>query len=215
MTWILIKGLPPELFGIDLEKWEKEKTTKIWSRKRIPKNALEEFLKYGARIIEEQEKFVLLEEPSIKEDTAHKLFRLIEIRNTVDELILETFMKNSPITRGHISNYRSYYSRKRKEKYSGYKIFYEEGKKTFKPVEEIKEFGSQSIIFLIQLYTPLEGILTISYEREKNSNNYVLKESVVARKYKGILDTKKIIKEFKLPSSFRIDEKRIIEELYE
>jgi len=211
-TWILIKGIPPELYGINLEKWKKEQTTEIRSKRRIKRNQLKKAKGRGAKIILDEGDFLLIEEPSKKEDTAGKIFKDIRIKFRVNQEIFKDLQKPLNLPKSDFIQYMSYYSAKKRGKVIGF--FLTKDKSDFKKKTKEKVAGSQEIIFKLNFPRELRGILIVSYKR-KRKNFYQYEGSVLARRYEKSLDIEKIPETFGLPSTLEINEDRITYKIFE
>lgn len=210
MTVILIKGIPPEMYGINLEKWKQEQKTIVWRERNIPNHKLEKAKKRGAIVLKKEEDYSVIREPSRKEDTAGNIFKNIRIKFEVDREILKAFLKSTQIPEKEIGRFHAYYSKRRTGNISGTFI----QKKKIVCLNEKKEIGSQEIILRILLKKEFEGILIVSYIR-KEENNYELEGSVLARQYEKTLDKTMISKRIGLPSTFEIPEKQIMYKIFE
>lgn len=201
MTWILFKNIPPEWYGIDKGKWEKEQERILWSRRILGKEQLEDALKHGAKIIEEnKDGTILVEEPSIKQDTAGKLFKNIN-KEKVDNLLLKEFLKALNLERKDIQTpIISYYSTFEEGKITANFVVLENGEKKIKTETRTVKIGSGEIIFLIGLVQPIKGLLSISYRR-KDDGFFKLENIVLT--YKAEREKESI--DLKFPKEFKIE----------
>lgn len=213
-TWILIQGIPPELFGINLKRWEKEKETIVWSERSLPKSRLKEAEKYGAILVKEEGENVIIRDPSHKEDTAIQIFENTPSRIKVKEELLKSFLDAFPFTMNDIGSYRTYYSKRYIEKFSGVAVRKKKGKRILKKITKIETIGNQKIIFLVSLRNPLEGILNIAYDRT-GKGIYKFKKAIFSYKYEDLALTTDVPTKFGLPEIFKIDEEKINKKLYE
>lgn len=207
-TWILLRNLPPELYGINLEKWEKEKSTVLWKRKKIPQESLKEYSKSNIKILGAEGDFLIIEEASYKSDSAHKIFYDILIRDRVDNLLVHSFLKIFPLTTKDIENFRSYYSRKKFLRTSGFRI--KDNK--IEQFSKMVEIGTQEIILLIELNKDL-GMHTLSYKR-KTEGVFKLENITVPRNKKK-MKMERLLKSLGFPREFRLSEREIIKEIFE
>ena len=224
MTWICIRNIPPELYGINLEKWKKEQTRTLWVTRDVPNDQLEDYLKRGARVLETKELSTVLEEPSTKADTAGKIFKDILIRDRVDAEIFTDLLKNFGWTYQQIGRPNlSYYSSLEEQKVQGHFIVIENGLKVIKTETRIIRSGSQEIVYILTKKEPINGLISISYLRGADGiyryNSETLNHREEIRKdFNGnpiFLDRTKIPETYSLPRILTIDEARIKKKIFE
>jgi hypothetical protein len=224
LTWICIKSIPPELYGINLEKWKKEQQRTIWIRREVPSDQLKDYIKRGAHVLETKEYTTILEEPSTKSDTAGKIFADIIIKDRVDSEILADLLKSFNWKMQDIGRPTlSYYSALNEQKMNSYFIAIEKGIKVIKSETRIIQSGSQQIVYVMAKRTPIDGILSISYLRE-DFGIYRFEGATLCRKEENkkddngnpiTIDKMKIPEIYKLPRELQIDEQRIKKKIFE
>lgn len=214
MTWIYIKNIPPELYGINLEKWKKEQQRIIWTRREVPNDQLEDYKKRGSIILEQKSSTTIIDEPSTKSDTANKIFEDIVIRGKVDDEIYAELLKIFNLTNQDIGNPTlSYYSTFGEQKVNSHFIATENGKKVIKTETRILQAGSQQIIFLLVKRESLNGIVSLSYLRG-GDGIYRFDNVILNRKHES-LDKNTIPEVYNLPREFTINEARIKKIIFE
>lgn len=214
-TWILLKGIPAEVYGINLEKWKKAQKTIVWREKQIKNEFLDKSIKRGAKVLQKGEKFSLIKEPSIKDDNAGNIFKNIRVRDKIDYSLLESFLEVSKISRGKIQKAISYYSERTTCNLNGFFVKKnKEGERKIIKKNQTKKVGSQLIVLRICLNESPYGLMTISYKRE-DDGTYKYEGSVVARQNEGKLDLKEIPQLLGLPSTFKLSESKIIHKIFE
>jgi len=211
-TWILLKNIPPELYGINLEKWEKAKTTIIWKKRQVKTELLNIAEKRGAVLLKQGKEYSLIREPSRKEDTAGDIFREISVRPKIDEQLTNAFKEVTKCSIP-IEKHQSYYSSKFNVSYSANLIKKgTEGEIDREPKKDT--IGTQSIILRFVLNDLYNGILTISYNREADGT-YKYEGSVLARQNEGKMDLTQIPHLLGLPSTFKLPEAEIKRRVFE
>lgn len=171
MTWIFFKGIPPEWYGINKARWEKEQQQVLWIQRELRKEYLEEAIKHGAKVIKEKKDTVIIEEPSVKADTAGKLFEEIPSRDKIDSLLLLEFLTALNLTEKDIkAPTTSFYSPLQENRITSHFIVKKDGKKEIKTETRIIKSGSGQLIFVTGLARQIDGILCISYQRTDDGN---------------------------------------------
>lgn len=214
MTWIFIKNIPPELYGINLEKWKKEQQRTIWIKREVPNDQLTDYVKRGATILEKRNETTMIQEPSIKSDTAGKIFADIIITDKVEAEIYSELLKVFKLKKQNIGNPTlSYYSMLGEQKITSHFIAIENGKKVIKSETRVLQSGSQQIVFLLVKREPLDGVISISYLRGADGI-YRFDNATLNRKNEN-LDKTRIPELFNLPKEFTLDEERIKKTIFE
>ena len=214
MTWIFIKNIPPELYGINLEKWKKEQLRTIWTTREVPNDQLGDYIKRGAKVLEKRDLTTIIEEPSTKTDTAYKIFDDIVIKDRVEAEIYAELLKVFNLRKQDVGNPTlSYYSAIGEQKVNSHFIAIENGKKIIKSETRILQIGLQQIIFLLVKREPLDGILSLSYLRG-DDGIYRFDNATLNRKNEN-LDKNKIPEIYNLPREFTINEARIKQAIFE
>jgi hypothetical protein len=214
LTWIFIKNIPPELYGINLEKWKKEQQRTIWTKREVPNNQLKDFIKRGSKVLEEKDLTAIIEEPSTKTDSAHKIFDDIIIRDKVDAEIYAELLAAFNLQRKDVGHPTlSYYSALGEQKVTSHFITIEKGKKVIKSETRVLQAGSQQIIFLLVKREPLEGILSLSYLR--GEDGVYRFDNATLNREKENLDKNKIPEIYHLPRTFSMNEGRIKKTIFE
>jgi hypothetical protein len=224
MTWICIRNIPPELYGINLEKWKREQTRTLWARREVPIDQLEDYVKRGARVLQTKELTAIIEEPSTKSDTAGKIFKDVIIKDKVDSEIYADLLKAFGWTHQQIGKPNfSYYSALDEQKVQAYFIVVEGGIKTFKMETRILRTGSQEIVYIFTKREPINGLISVSYVRQKDGI-YEFDSASLSRKEENkkdidgnpvIIERDKIPETYHLPRAFIIDEARIKKKIFE
>lgn len=203
MTWILFKNIPPEFYGIDRKKWEQEQQRRTFVRRTIPIESLEESLKRGGKLIEKQGEIAIVEEPSIKMDTAGKLFEAIPDKEKKDALFLEEILKVFKFEKKELSTpCFSFYSPEEEKKLTGYFVQIENGQKKIVEKNEVIHVGSKQIIFLLSLRDKLNGIITLSYSFD--GKRFVFENIVLDRKTE-FSNPEELLKKYNLPKDFEVN----------
>ena len=224
MTWICIRNIPPDLYGINLEKWKKEQTRTLWVKREVPNDQLKDYVKRGARVLQTKELTTILEEPSTKSDTAGKIFRDILIRDRVDNEIYAELLKNFGWSPQQISRPNlSYYSSLDEQKVQGHFIVMQNGIKTIKTETRIVKSGSQEIVYILAKREPLNGLISVSYLRGADGiykyNSEILSRREETKKDMDgnpiPVDRAKTPETYNLPRMLTIDEARIKKKIFE
>lgn len=224
MTWICIRNIPPDLYGINLEKWKREQTRTLWVKREVPNDQLEDYVKRGARVIQTKDLTTVLEEPSTKSDTAGKIFKDVIIKDRVDDEIYADLLKSFGWIPKQIGNPNlSYYSTLGEQKVQGYFIIMEKEVKTIKAETRIIKSGSQEIVYILAKKEPINGLISVSYVRGADGiyryDSATLCHKEETKKDKDgnliVLDVTKIPETYNLPRIINIDEARIKKKIFE
>jgi hypothetical protein len=224
MTWICIKNIPPDLYGINLEKWKREQTRTLWVKREVPNAQLEDYVKRGARVLLTKDLTTILEEPSTKSDTAGKIFKDILIKDKVDYEIHSDLLKSFGWSPQQIGKPNlSYYSALDEQKVQGHFIIIEKGIKKIKTETRIVKVGSQEIVYILAKKEPINGLISVSYIRESDGvyrydSSTVCRREEMKKDMDGnpvILDRAKIPETYNLPRILNIDEARIKKKIFE
>lgn len=224
MTWICIRNIPPDLYGINLEKWKKEQTRTLWVKREVPNDQLEDYVKRGARVIQPKDITTILEEPSTKSDTAGKIFKDIIIKDRVDDEIYNDLLKSFGWIHQQIGSPTfSYYSALNEQKVQAHFIVIEKGVKTIKTETRFIKVGSQEIVYILAKKEPINGLISVSYIRGidgiyKYDSATLCRKEELKKDIDGnpiILDRPKIPETYNLPRIINIDEARIKKIIFE
>jgi hypothetical protein len=224
MTWICIRNLPPDLYGINLEKWKKEQTRTLWVKREVPNDLLEDYVKRGARVIQTKDLTTILEEPSTKSDTAGKIFKDIIIKDRVDDEIYNDLLKSFGWNAQQIGRPTfAYYSVLDEQKVQAHFIVIEKGVKTIKTETRILKAGSQEIVYILAKKDTINGLISVSYIRYPDGT-YRYDSATLNRKEETkkdidgnpvIIEKDKIPETYNLPRTINIDEARIKKKIFE
>ena len=224
MTWICIRNIPPDLYGINLEKWKKEQTRTLWVKREVPNDLLEDYVKRGARVIQTKDLTTILEEPSTKSDTAGKIFKDIIIKDKVDDEIYNDLLKSFGWNPQQIGRPTfAYYSALDEQKVQAHFIVIQKGIKTIKTETRILKAGSQEIVYILAKKDPINGLISVSYIRQPNGT-YTYDSATLSRKEETkkdmdgnpiLIERDKIPETYNLPRILKIDEARIKKKIFE
>lgn len=224
MTWIFIRNIPPDLYGINVEKWKKEQIRTLWVKREVPNDQLEDYLKRGARVLSTGNLTTILEDSSTKSDTAGKIFKDVLIKDRVDNEIYAELLKSFRWSPRQIGNPNlSYYSALDEQKTQGHFIVTEKGIKTVKTETRIIRIGSQEIIYVLAKREPINGLISVSYLRGLDGiyryDSAILSHREEIKKDMNsnpiLIDRAKIPETYSLPRELIIDEARIKKKIFE